>query len=33
VAGYIEGNYPDKDYHRVYFGEILAAAGTAAYRG
>jgi flavin reductase (DIM6/NTAB) family NADH-FMN oxidoreductase RutF len=33
LADYIEGNYPDMDYHRVYFGEILAAAGTAAYQG
>ena len=31
--GYIEGNYPAKDYHRLYFGEVLAAAGTAAYQG
>jgi len=27
----IEQHYPAKDYHRVYFGEILAAAGTAAW--
>ncbi len=33
LAEYIEGNYPTKDYHRIYFGEILAAAGTAAYQG
>jgi flavin reductase (DIM6/NTAB) family NADH-FMN oxidoreductase RutF len=33
LADYIEDNYPAKDYHRIYFGEILAAAGTAAYRG
>ena len=33
LAGYIEGNYPAKDYHRMYFGEILAASGTDAYRG
>jgi len=29
---YIEGNYPNKDYHRMFFGEILAASGTADYR-
>jgi len=28
----IEENYPQKDYHRVYFGEIVAIAGTPAYR-
>jgi flavin reductase (DIM6/NTAB) family NADH-FMN oxidoreductase RutF len=28
----IESNYPNKDYHRVYFGEILAVHGTDAYR-
>ena len=28
----IEKNYPRKDYHRVYFGEILAAAGAPAWR-
>lgn len=33
LADYIEPNYPAKDYHRVYFGEILAASGTDAYRG
>ena len=33
LAGYIESHYPEKDYHRVFFGEILAAAGTAAYQG
>lgn len=27
----IAGNYPRQDYHRIYFGEIVAAAGTAAY--
>ena len=27
----IDKNYPRKDYHRVYFGEILAAAGIPAY--
>jgi len=24
----IEGNYSGKDYHRIYFGEILAVSGT-----
>ena len=33
LADYIEANYPAKDYHRIYFGEILAASGTNAYRG
>jgi flavin reductase (DIM6/NTAB) family NADH-FMN oxidoreductase RutF len=28
----IEKNYPKRDYHRIYFGEILAISGTAAYR-
>lgn len=28
----IESHYPSKDYHRVYFAEILAAAGTPAWR-
>jgi len=27
----IEDQYPQRDYHRVYFGEILAARGTEAY--
>jgi flavin reductase (DIM6/NTAB) family NADH-FMN oxidoreductase RutF len=31
LADYIEGNYPKKDYHRLFFGEILAASGTARY--
>ena len=29
----IENNYPARDYHRVYFGEILAAQGTGRWRG
>ena len=29
----IESNYPQKDYHRIYYGEIVRAAGEAAYRG
>ena len=28
----IDRNYPDKDYHRMYFGEIVTVAGTAKYR-
>ncbi len=32
LAQHIAGNYKAGDYHRVYFGEILAAAGTQAYR-
>jgi flavin reductase (DIM6/NTAB) family NADH-FMN oxidoreductase RutF len=27
----IEGNYPKKDYHRVYFGEIVAVRGGRRY--
>jgi flavin reductase (DIM6/NTAB) family NADH-FMN oxidoreductase RutF len=25
--------YPDRDYHRIYFGEIVAVTGTSAYGG
>jgi flavin reductase (DIM6/NTAB) family NADH-FMN oxidoreductase RutF len=32
LADWIEANYPNKDYHRMYFGEILAIAGVAKYR-
>lgn len=28
----IESNYPNKDYHRAYFGEIVAASGTEVWR-
>lgn len=28
----IEEHYPKNDYHRAYFGEILAVRGTEAYR-
>lgn len=28
----IDKNYPEKSYHRVYFGEILAIRGEAPYR-
>jgi len=31
MAGYIEENYRN-DYHRVYFGEVLAVEGTPEYR-
>lgn len=27
----IDQNYPDRDYHRIYFGEVLAIYGTEAY--
>ncbi len=27
-----ESNYPRRDYHRMYFAEIVAAAGTPAWR-
>jgi len=29
----IENNYPQKDYHREYFGEILAINATPSYKG
>ena len=28
----IQRNYPQKDYHRIYFGEIVAVAGTDRFR-
>ncbi|MBN2415377.1 flavin reductase [bacterium] len=28
----INGHYPHKDYHRIYFGEVLAIQGTDRYR-
>lgn len=31
LADHIEGNYGGRDYHRMYFGEIVAIHGTAAY--
>ena len=31
LAPHIEGNYGGRDYHRMYFGEILAVRGTADY--
>jgi flavin reductase (DIM6/NTAB) family NADH-FMN oxidoreductase RutF len=33
LAAHIAHNYPEKDYHRIYFGEILAAEGDARYAG
>lgn len=27
----IEGNYPTKDYHRFYLGEVVAITGTGAF--
>jgi flavin reductase (DIM6/NTAB) family NADH-FMN oxidoreductase RutF len=27
----IEKNYPEKDYHRIYFGEIVATCGDRSY--
>jgi len=27
----IERNYPQKDYHRIYFGEIVAIYGDESY--
>ena len=32
LAGFIEENYPAKDYHRLYLGEIKAAFGTGQFR-
>jgi hypothetical protein len=32
LADFIEENYPAKDYHRLYFGEIKAAFGIGQYR-
>ena len=29
----IARNYPGKDYHRIYFGEIVAVTGTGLWRG
>ena len=28
----IEDNYPQRDYHRIYYGQILAIFGDTAYR-
>jgi flavin reductase (DIM6/NTAB) family NADH-FMN oxidoreductase RutF len=32
LAPDIEPHYPERDYHRVYFGEILAVFGESGYR-
>jgi flavin reductase (DIM6/NTAB) family NADH-FMN oxidoreductase RutF len=31
VAGYIAPNYPTRDFHRMYFGEIVAISGSPKY--
>jgi len=31
IADFIEGNYGGSDYHRVYYGQIVAISGTAKY--
>jgi flavin reductase (DIM6/NTAB) family NADH-FMN oxidoreductase RutF len=31
LAEYIAPNYPSRDYHRMYFGEILAVSGSSKY--
>ena len=31
LGGFIEANYPKKDYHRMYLGEVLAVSGTERY--
>ena len=28
----IDQHYPAKDYHRIYFGEILAILGTSVFQ-
>jgi len=28
----IQGNYPDEDYHRIYFGEIVAVQAASSFR-
>ena len=33
LADYIEPHYGGSDYHDVYYGQILAVSGTAAYAG
>jgi flavin reductase (DIM6/NTAB) family NADH-FMN oxidoreductase RutF len=32
LADWIEASYPNKDYHTVYFGEIVAISGVPGYR-
>ncbi len=31
LAGWIEASYPNKDYHTMYFGEIVAISGVPTY--
>jgi flavin reductase (DIM6/NTAB) family NADH-FMN oxidoreductase RutF len=31
LADFVESNYPKKDYHRLYLGEVLAVSGTERY--
>lgn len=31
LAEWIAANYPSKDYHRMYFGEVVAVSGTSRY--
>jgi flavin reductase (DIM6/NTAB) family NADH-FMN oxidoreductase RutF len=31
VSSAIAGHYPQRDYHRIYFGEIVAASGIAEF--
>lgn len=31
LADHIDTHYPEKDYHDVYYGEIVALSGTAKY--
>ena len=31
IDGRIEESYPEKDYHRIYFGEILSISGTTKF--
>lgn len=32
LDGRIQANYPKKDYHRIYYGEIIAALGESKYQ-
>lgn len=32
LADYIHEKYPQRDYHRMYFGEIVSIEGTSKYR-
>lgn len=33
LADFIPSKYPARDYHRMYFGQVLAVSGTSKYRG